>query len=1560
MTKSRSNTRGDGLDSTGHENGLAAVADERSNCGIGGIVDLDGAPTHDTVTDAVQLLENLEHRGTTGAEKNTGDGAGIMVARPDEFFHAVVDADLPEEYAVGSVFMPTEPNVQAEIHDIIAEVFSVYGLEVLAWRSVPTDNTDLGETALDSEPEVAQLFAAPVEGAGLAERFTTKEETRSDEIDPDILGFDRALYAARREIENAVSDVHGAGRFYVCSLDRQRVVYKGLLKGSQLGDYYPDLTDERFASHVALVHARFSTNTLGAWHLAHPYRNIVHNGEFNTIRGNVNWMRARENDLDHPAFGAELETIKPVIDDPNQSDTASVDNAVELLLQAGRDLPHTLRMLIPEAFRDDDLMDTARADFYDYHASLVEPWDGPALVIGFDGDRVAGVLDRNGLRPCRYEVTEDNRLIVGSEVGALPTEPADVARRGRLQPGEIFVADPEQGRIVPDDEVFDELTDERYGEWVADGQVTLGNIVEENGTAAGIESRAVDSENGSTKAEADTDADITEPTVRAHQAAFGYTTDSLDHLVEPMARDGKDPVGSMGDDTPLSVLADVDRPLFTYFKQLFAQVSNPPIDYIREELVTSLETRIGNQRNLLDETPEHAEQIVSDSPVLTDDETATLKGFDGDAVPFTAETIDTTYHHDSSLVDAVRQIRDDAAAAIETDTDVIVLSDRKIGSDRLAVPSLLATGAVHHHLVRNGLRNRAGLVVESGEPHEVHHLATLVGYGADAVNPYLAYASIADIVAGSDGADEREALAAYRNALEDGLLKTMAKMGISTMESYQGAQIFEAVGLDSTFVGEYFEGTEIRTEGIGIEVIEDDLRTRHAMAFGADPELETIGEYEHRSSGVKHGWNPQTVGTLQQAVRGGDYEQYLEFAELVNDQSKELQSLRGLLEFDSDRDPVPIKEVESVESIVKRFSTAAMSLGSLSPEAHENNAIAMNRLDAKSNTGEGGEPPERFNTEKECNVKQVASGRFGVTADYLANAEELQIKMAQGSKPGEGGHLPGEKVNEMIAHVRCSTPGVGLISPPPQHDIYSIEDLKQLIFDLKAGSPSADINVKLVSEAGIGTIAAGVAKANADVVHISGHDGGTGASPKTSIKNAGLPWELGLAEANQMLRATGLRDRIKVTADGGLKTGRDVAVAAALGAEEYVFGTASLVTSGCVMARQCHDNTCPVGVATQREDLRNRFPGQPDHVINYMTFIAQELREIMAELGYTDVEEFIGRPELLTQRETDHEKAKHLDLSAVIADPAGEARTKTRAQAHPGIEELLDWDLIEEAAPAIEDGAPVALTRDVANVDRAIGATLSNRVVSEHGGDGLPDDTVSCRFDGYAGQSFGAFLASGITLELSGAANDYVGKGLSGGRIIVNTPDEAGYDPAENVVAGNVCLYGATSGELYVNGVAGERFGVRNSGVRAVVEGVGDHGCEYMTGGVVAILGDTGRNFAAGMSGGVAYVYDPNDQLTERVNRGMVSLTETLEESDEQMLRRLVENHRAYTDSDRATELLDDWQNALDNFVRVFPDAYADVIAEGKGADVREDPPKSAEAIPGSATDTPEQVSSDD
>ncbi|MGQ4554665.1 glutamate synthase large subunit [Halobellus sp. GM3] len=1489
---------------TGESVGLADPTDERSNCGVGAVIDLDGGRSHRTVADSLELLENLEHRGTTGAEENTGDGAGVMIQRPDEFFESVVDAPLPESYAVGSIFMPQDDAARQGLVSIFERILGEHDLDVVHWRDVPTDNADLGATALDSEPDVWQAFVAP-----------------SGDIEDEA--FDRALYVARRAVETEIAEMDSAAaaRFYICSLSRKTLVYKGLLKGEQLADYYPDLGDDRLRTTLALVHARFSTNTLGAWHLAHPYRHIVHNGEINTIQGNINWMRSRETDLEHPEFGDDLETLKPVINDPDQSDTASVDNAVELLLQGGRDLPHVLRMLIPEAYRNDERMDAERREWYDYHASLIEPWDGPALVAATDGDRVAAVLDRNGLRPCRYDVTTDNTLVMASEVGALDTDPSEIRERGRLQPGQLFVADPEEGRVIPDEEVFESLTDEKYGEWVEEEQKQLDALVDADDYAP---RRAVDH-------------------LRASQAAFGYTHDQLDHLIEPMARDGKDPVGSMGDDTPLSVLSDFNRPLFTYFKQLFAQVTNPPLDYIREELVTSLESRLGAQRNLLDETPAHARQLVLDSPVLTDAQTAGIRSLDGDDA-MTSTVVDTTYDRDRSLEDAVERVRADAAAAIESGADVVVLSDRDLGPDRVAIPSLLVTGAVHHCLVRNGLRNHAGLVVESGDPREVHHVATLVGYGADAVNPYLAYQTIADIVAGPDGADESEAIAAYKKALEDGLLKTMAKMGISTVESYQGAQIFEAVGLDSAFVAEYFEGTEIRTEGIGIDVIESDVRTRHTVAYGEDPQLERQGEYEHRSDGIHHQWNPQTVGTIQQAVRSGDYAKYKEFAELINDQSQELQTLRGLLEFDSDRDPVPVEEVEPVEDIVTRFSTAAMSLGSLSPEAHENNSMAMNRLGGKSNSGEGGEPPERFGTEKECNVKQVASGRFGVTSEYLTSADELQIKMAQGSKPGEGGHLPGKKVNEMIAHVRFATPGVGLISPPPLHDIYSIEDLKQLIHDLKAANPEADINVKLVSEAGIGTIAAGVAKANADVVHISGHDGGTGASPKTSIKNAGLPWELGLAEANQMLRATGLRSRIRVSTDGGMKTGRDVAVAALLGAEEYIFGTASLVTSGCVMARQCHENTCPVGVATQREDLRNRFPGQPDHVVNYMTFIAQELREIMAELGFRSLDEMIGRPSMLTQRETDHEKAKHLDLSDVIAEPAGGARRKTEEQTHAGVEAQLDHELIRRAEPALEDGEPVAIDSPISNVDRAVGAMLSNRISKAYGGEGLADDTIRCTFDGVAGQSFGAFLAGGVTMDLTGAANDYVGKGLSGGRIVVRTPETAAYEPDENVLIGNVALYGATQGEMYVNGVAGERFAVRNSGVKAVVEAVGDHGCEYMTGGVVAVLGDTGRNFAAGMSGGVAYVYDPDDEFAAKTNTGMVSLEDDLEDADRQMLRRLVENHAAYTDSERAARLLADWESTRTDFVKVMPDAYAEVIEERARDDVRKELPPAAGA----------------
>ena len=1540
MTSSRRGASGPETVSEADQHGLASPDDERSNCGIGCIVDLDGEASHETVTDAITLLERLEHRGTTGAESDTGDGAGVMVERPDNFFRSVVDADLPDEFGVGSLFMPTDPGVRAELETLVADTLAEYGLEALAWRDVPTENAGLGATALDSEPDVVQVFVGPRADADLARRFTD-DETFDENDNRSLRGLDRALYVARRAIEGQSAEIDGAERFYVLSLDRRRVVYKGLLKATQLAEYYPDLTSPEFQSRVALVHARFSTNTLGAWHLAHPFRNIVHNGEFNTIEGNINWMRARETDLDHPGFGDDLDTLKPIIDDPDQSDTASVDNALELLVQGGRSLPHALRMLVPEAFRGDQLMDDDRADFYDYHASLVEPWDGPALVIGFDGEQVAAVLDRNGLRPCRYEITEENRLILGSEVGAHPTDAADVRTRNRLQPGELFVADVETGRVVPDEEVFAELTDEKYGQWVADRQRRLESLVEDDVVADGGSSTKVVGDAGG-----DSSGTETEIPVRAYQAAFGYTTDSLNHLVKPMAEQGADPVGSMGDDTPLSVLTDTDRPLFTYFKQLFAQVSNPPIDYIREELVTSLETRLGKQRNLLDETATHAGQVVADSPVISDAETTALKQLDGRPADTLSSTVlDTTFDREISLDTAVTTLRHEAAAAVEEGTDILVLSDRATGPDRLPIPSLLATGAVHHHLVSDGLRNRVGLVVESGGAHEVHHLATLVGYGAGAVNPYLAYESIADVVAGPDGADKSEAFGAYQTALEDGLLKTMAKMGISTVESYQGAQIFEAVGLDSDLVAEYFTGTEIRTEGIGLDIVEGRLRDRHARAFGDDVDLETVGEYENRTSGVHHGWNPETVRPLQQAVRNGEYERYQEFADRANGTGEDAHTLRGLLEFESDRDPIPVEAVEPIESIVERFSTAAMSLGSLSPEAHENNSIAMNRLGGKSNTGEGGEPPERFDTERECPVKQVASGRFGVTTEYLAAADELQIKMAQGSKPGEGGHLPGEKVNEMIANVRCSTPGVGLISPPPQHDIYSIEDLKQLIFDLKAVNPDADINVKLVSEAGIGTIAAGVAKADADVVHISGHSGGTGASPKTSIKNAGLPWELGLAEANQMLRSTGLRDNIRVTADGGLKTGRDVAVAAALGAEEYVFGTASLVSSGCVMARQCHENTCPVGIATQRDDLRERFPGEPEHVINYMSFIAQDLREIMADLGVQTVDELVGRPEFLTQRETDHETAQHLDLSGILAEPAGETRTRADDQSHDEIDSLLDWDLIDAAGSAIEDGRTVTLDEDITNRDRAVGATLSNRVITEHGGSGLPDETITSRFDGHAGQSFGAFLAPGITFELTGVANDYVGKGLSGGRLILETPADAGYDPAENVVAGNVCLYGATDGEVYVNGVAGERFAVRNSGVRAVVEGVGDHGCEYMTGGVVAVLGDTGRNFAAGMSGGVAYVYDPDNRFEDRVNTEMVTTSRSLGYSDRALLRSMVENHHEYTDSDRAAAILDEWKEALDDFVRVFPDAYASVIDSGAGDDVREEPPTPAKKV---------------
>jgi glutamate synthase (NADPH/NADH) large chain len=1485
---------------------LAHPADTRSNCGVGVVMDLDGGRAHDVVADGLDLLANLEHRGTTGAEANTGDGAGLLLQTPREFFDAVVDAELPERYAVGVLFLPRSDDEAAALRGLTESTFAEHGLEVVHWRRVPTENAELGRTALDSEPAVWQCFVT-AEGC-------------------DDAAFDRALYVGRRALENAVrSDEYpGSDRFYVCSLDRQTVVYKGLLTSSQLPEYYPDLTDDRVRSTFVLVHARFSTNTLGAWHLAHPYRHLIHNGEFNTIRGNINWMRARETDLASDPFGADLDTVKPVIADETQSDTASVDNALELLLAGGRSLPHALRMLIPEAWRaPENRIDADREAFYDYHASLVEPWDGPALVIGTDGERVAAVLDRNGLRPCRYERTADNRLVMASETGALDLDVAAIEERGRLKPGQLFLADPDQGRIVPDEDVFDELADDRYAEWVADEQVRLADLVDGDDLrpAAPVDD------------------------LRPRQVAHGVTHDELDNLIEPMATDGRDPVGSMGDDTPLSVLSSYNRGLDTYFKQLFAQVSNPPIDNYRESLVMSLETRLGHQRNLLAETPGHASQLVLDSPVLTDAQTTAVKSLSTGGLSSTV--LDATYDPaTTSLAAAVERLREEADRAADAGHDVVVLSDRATGPDRVPVPGLLATGAVHHHLVRSGRRNHVGLVVETGAVRTVHQLCTLVGYGAGAVNPYLGYRTVADLVAGPDGADTEAALDAYRGALEEGLLKVMSKMGISTVESYRGAQIFEAVGLDAAFVEEYFEGTANRTGGIGLDEVEADLLERHDQGYDTDAALDRQGEFEHRSTGIHHRWNPKTVGTLQQAVRNDDYDRYREFAALVNDQAETLQTLRGLLEFDADRESVPIEEVEPVEELATRFATASMSLGSLSPEAHETLSVAMNRLGAKSGSGEGGEPPERFGTERECNIKQVASGRFGVTASYLAAAEELQIKMAQGSKPGEGGHLPGHKVNEMIADVRQSVPGVGLISPPPQHDIYSIEDLKQLIYDLKSANPEADVNVKLVAEAGVGIIAAGCAKAKADVVHISGHSGGTGASPRTSIKNAGVPWELGLAEANQLLRATGLRSRVRLSTDGGLMTGRDAAIAALLGAEEFVFGTAGLVAEGCVMARQCHKNTCPVGVATQDEHLRGRFAGEPEHVVNYFRFVARELRETMAELGFRTVDEMVGRVDVLCQRtDVDHPKARRVDLSRLLATPDSDhPRTKTTEQDH-GLADRLDWSLIEAAGPAIDRGASVALETAISNVDRTVGATLSNRIVSRHGPEGLSDDTVRVAFDGVAGQSFGAFLAPGVTFDLAGAANDYLGKGLSGGKLVVRTPTAAPFDPTENTLVGNVALYGATGGECYVNGVAGERFSVRNSGARAVVEGVGDHGCEYMTGGIVAVLGETGKNFAAGMSGGVAYVYAPDGDFTSRCNREMVDVHVDLEPSDEAALRRLVENHAAYTGSDRAAHLLSDWPTAVDQFVKVMPEAYARAIGERPSADARRRLPAPADAL---------------
>ena len=1486
--------------------GLPGLSPTRGACGVGALVDLNGTKTHRLVEDGLRILCNLDHRGARGAEEKTGDGAGMLLQKPHEFFHAEIPflGDF-DSYGVGQLFLPKDQWKQIALKKLIKAVCRDAACRLVAWRDVPTDNTELGRTALQSEPAVMQMFIEPL-----------------DPLTPEQL--DTRLYVLRRLIEKAVkqSGVCGRELFYICSLDRRKIVYKGLLTCTQLQLYYPDLSNPRIKTSLVLVHSRFGTNTLGAWELAHPYRTAVHNGEINTLRGNLNRMKAREAALASERFGDDIEMIKPITADA-QSDTATFDNVLELLLESGRSLPHALRMLIPEAWNKDKLMDAKRRGFYDYFSTIIEPWDGPALIAATDGYRVAAILDRNGLRPCRYCVTTGNILIMASETGVLDTPASEIVFQSRLKPGEMFLADTLERRIVPEQEIFDELTTRDYPGWLAENRVRLKDIVQPD-------------------TKPDEVGDVT-----PKQRAFGYTLESLRCLVQPMAEEGKDPIGSMGNDAPLAILSTRHKPLFQYFLQLFAQVSNPPLDYLREDLVTSLESHIGRQRNLLEETPEHCRQLFLESPILTHAEGTAIKNLDR----FRSCLIDATFTRGTSLETAIGELRQCAADAIKHGCEILIISDQLIGPERVAVPNLLAIGALHHHLIREGLRTRAAIVLEAGQPCTVHHFCTLIGYGADAIYPWLAYRSIAQMARDAwFSGDKDEAIARFKQAIEGGLLKVMSKMGISTLESYKGAQVFQAVGLDHDLVQEYFSGTTAYLEGVGLEQIERELLEQHELAFGekiaGNLPLDAGGDLYWRRDGELHQWNPITVGKLQHAARTGNYEAYREFASFLNDQEERLQTIRGLLDFDIDEhESIPISQVEPVEEIWKRFSTGSMSLGALSSEAHETLAIAMNRIGGKAGTGEGGEQVDRFGTERECSMKQVASGRFGVTINYLVHAKQIEIKMAQGAKPGEGGELPGPKVNEEIASVRFTTPGVGLISPPPHHDIYSIEDLAQLIHDLKCSNPAAEIHVKLVSEAGVGTIAAGVAKARADAVLIAGDSGGTGAAIKTSIKCAGAPWELGLAETQQVLLANNLRSRILVRVDGGMKTGRDVAIAALLGAEEFGFGTAPLVALGCIMLRKCHCNTCSVGIATQDRRLRAKFAGKPGHLVNYMRFVGHEVREIMAALGFRTMNEMIGRVDKLCQREIRHPKNARIDLSQLLyQQPSHDLPRKIRDQNH-NLENQLDHRLIELAAPAIERREPVAIDIPIKNSDRTAGTTLSSVVAKKYGPKGLPPDTIKIRFTGSAGQSFGAFLAPGISLHLEGAANDYVGKGLSGGKITVDTPRDAAFVASKNIIVGNVALYGATSGEAYFNGMAGERFAVRNSGAMAVVEGVGDHGCEYMTAGVVVILGKTGKNFGAGMSGGEAYILDEDKSFSKRLNPAMVRIDTFREERDYDLVKRMLENHVAYTNSSQGKRILAQWQEIIPKFVKVMPAAYAEVVARhlAAGKDVRLAPPPRAE-----------------
>jgi glutamate synthase (NADPH/NADH) large chain len=1487
---------------------------EHDACGVSFVADIKGRAAHDIVMRGLGALCNMEHRGATGAEADTGDGAGVLLQIPDRFLRGVVNFELPPmgSYVVGMAFLPSDVSVAAKAQSAIEAIAREEGLTVLGWRDVPTDPTTLGAGARAVMPTFRQLFLSDPQGAS-------------------GIDLDRKVFVTRKRVEH---DLPAEQKTYFPSLSCRTIVYKGMFTTPQLGAFYPDLADERVESALALVHSRFSTNTFPSWPLAHPYRFIAHNGEINTVQGNRNWMRTREALLQSDLIPG-LERAFPICT-VGGSDSASFDEVLELLHFGGRSLPHAVLMMIPEAWENHETMDAKKRAFYRFHSSLMEPWDGPACVAFTDGTVIGAVLDRNGLRPSRYWVTDDDMVVLASEVGVLDIDQSKVVRKGRLQPGRMFLIDTAQGRIVDDEEIKQSLAAaEPYEEWLSDGLIELTDLPEREHMVYSHDS------------------------VIRRQQMFGYTHEELKVILAPTSKTGTEPIGSMGTDTPIAVLSDRPRLLFDYFQQLFAQVTNPPLDAIREEVVTSVGSTVGPESNLLNPGPQSCRQLVLPFPIIDNDELAKIVHADDDGSfpELHAHVVSGLYRVDgggAALKGALDDIRAGVSAAIESGARVIVLSDRNSDEVLAPIPSLLLTAAVHHHLIREKTRTQVGLIVESGDAREVHHMALLVGFGAGAINPYLAFESIEDMIRedvhGLGGVDAEYALKKYIKASGKGILKVMSKMGVSTVASYTGAQIFEAIGLGNELIDEYFTGTVSRLGGIGLDELASEVASRHAVAYPKNPErrahrrLELGGEYQWRREGEYHLFNPETVFKLQHATRAKRYDIFKQYTQLVNDQSKHLATLRGLFEFNGEgRTAISIDEVESVSDIVKRFSTGAMSYGSISAEAHETLAVAMNSIGGKSNTGEGGEDPERlYDPSRRSSIKQVASGRFGVTSEYLVNADDLQIKMAQGAKPGEGGQLPGHKVYPWVAKTRHSTPGVGLISPPPHHDIYSIEDLKQLIHDLKNSNPSARVHVKLVAEVGVGTVAAGVSKAKADVVLISGHDGGTGASPLTSLKHAGGPWELGLAEAQQTLMLNGLRDRIVVQADGQMKTGRDVVVAALLGAEEFGFATAPLVVSGCVMMRVCHLDTCPVGVATQNPVLRERFSGKPEFVVNFFEFIAEEVREIMAELGFRTIEEMVGHSEMLnTKTAVEHWKAKGLDISPILAvsqNPYEQTMYNSVAQDH-GLGDALDNELMARAAKSIDTGEKIRFSSPIMNVNRTVGTMLGNAVTRRWAGAGLPDDTISIDFSGSAGQSFGAFVPKGITLRLAGDANDYVGKGLSGGRIVVRPDSATSFVAEDNVIAGNVIGYGATSGEIYLRGMVGERFCVRNSGATAVVEGVGDHGCEYMTGGRVVVLGPTGRNFAAGMSGGVAYVYDPQSVFGAKVNYEMVEL-ESLSSADLEELKAILTMHVGETESAVATKVLGSWATESANFRKVMPRDYKrvlEVMADAKSHGLNEE-----------------------